>query len=109
MLVAAANALLAAVESSDTVARVGGDEYVVVSLVASESEAEVLHDRVGQVLNDDSAGADYPFELRASTGMSTTTDPDTPPERLLEIADREMYAVKKNKRNHGGDRGHRDG
>lgn len=97
LLIAAANELLAAVDSGDTVARIGGDEFVVVSLVADEEAAETLHAHIVQRLDTGGAVPDCPFELRASIGLVTTDDPDIRREALLDAADRAMYKAKKTK------------
>jgi diguanylate cyclase (GGDEF)-like protein len=84
------------VRERDLVARVGGDEFVVMlpDLAGSPDAAEALRDRVGAALR-------RPFELRdgvvalsATIGLARFPDQATTPRGLLDVADREMYERK---------------
>lgn len=104
VLRAVADALVAAVRPSDTVARVGGDEFVVLcDPVAGDGVMRELAERVrvgirsavSRLLGDD---ANAPL-VTASVGVATASSPvDT--ERLLDAADAAMYEAK----GAGGDR-----
>jgi len=84
------------VRERDLVARVGGDEFVVMlpDLAGSPDAAEALRERVGAALR-------RPFELRdgvvalsATIGLARFPDQATTPRGLLDVADREMYERK---------------
>ncbi|MEV0082781.1 PAS domain S-box protein [Saccharopolyspora sp. NPDC050642] len=105
LLIAAARELQLAVRAGDTVARMGGDEFVVVSLLPDEDAARALRDRVERHLNTDVSVHGVRIRLRASVGYTATADPAIAPDMLLHDADRDMYASKRRRReSHGGGR-----
>jgi diguanylate cyclase (GGDEF)-like protein len=84
LLVAAGEALLAALRGGDTAARVGGDEFVVLCEdIADEAEARMIADRL-------LAG----LPLKASVGVVLVGDGMAEPEHVVRDADAAMYAVK---------------
>jgi diguanylate cyclase (GGDEF)-like protein len=94
LLVAAADRLLRCVRRSDTVARTGGDEFVVLcDGVEDPSEVRFMAERILNALNDPfDLGADQAF-VSASIGMAhgnETLDADA----LLKDADLAMYRSK---------------
>ena len=96
LLEVVASRLSSAVRCGDTVARVGGDEFVVVSLVHDLADADALLLRVGESLGDGirmPGGSGLP--LSVSVGMAIADDSVSTPAQLLELADRQMYAVKR--------------
>lgn len=106
-LVAAATILRDTFRESDIVARVGGDEFVVLAIDPNELPAEVLAHRLQQKCverNSDSFGE---FNLSLSVG-STYYDPQNPCsiEELIGRADRIMYRQKREKHRISG-RGYR--
>jgi diguanylate cyclase (GGDEF)-like protein/PAS domain S-box-containing protein len=96
LLEVVASRLSAVVRCGDTVARVGGDEFVVVSLVHDLADADALLIRVGESLGD---GIALPggsgLTLSVSVGMAIADDGVSTAARLLDVADRQMYAVKR--------------
>lgn len=76
----------------DTVARVGGDEFVVIGCVRSEEAAhqlaERLHDGVGPAF--DLAGT----VVHATVSVGVATTESVPRDALLEAADAALYAAK---------------
>lgn len=91
-----AQRLLASVRASDTVARVGGDEFVIVlEGLATTDHAQALLDKI-------QAAFLLPFELgpqgsvfsRLSVGMALYPRDGTTPAALLRHADKRMYAAK---------------
>ncbi|NYH79261.1 diguanylate cyclase (GGDEF)-like protein/PAS domain S-box-containing protein [Actinopolyspora biskrensis] len=94
VLQAAAHEVSSAVRSSDTVARIGGDEFVVLAALADHAQAEELRTRIAQQLNAAAPASCRRVKLGASVGLTTTCDPSTTSHALLASADRDMYARK---------------
>ncbi|MBB5157816.1 PAS domain S-box protein [Saccharopolyspora phatthalungensis] len=104
LLIATAQELQLAVRAGDTVARIGGDEFVVVSLLPDEDAAQALRDRVEQHLNTKVTVQGVQIGLGASVGCATTSDPSIAPDMLLHAADRDMYVSKRSRREGRGGR-----
>lgn len=83
---------------ADIVARVGGDEFVVVGVETSENSGETLVVRLQEALAAHNAGTDNPYQISLSFGLASD-DPDNPCpiEELLRKADQAMYEVKRKK------------
>lgn len=94
LIQAAAHELQSAVRIEDTVARIGGDEFVVVSSAPSKTEAEGLRDRVERRLDTEVVTSDQRIALRASVGLATTRSTSTTAQAVLHQADQDMYARK---------------
>ncbi|RRO19870.1 sensor domain-containing diguanylate cyclase [Saccharopolyspora rhizosphaerae] len=97
VIVAAAKALQGAVRGGDAVARIGGDEFVVVTVVNTAAEAAALRDRIEQQLNRDVTIGGRTVELRTSVGHAITNDPEVTRDQLLHAADQDMYERKRNR------------
>ena len=88
------------VRSSDTVARVGGDEFVLVlNNIGSTKDAAIVAEKIIQSLA-------LPFELNGkecrvggSVGIAVFPDDSELPETLLKRADEAMYVAKQNGKN----------
>ena len=92
MLQTSAARLTAAVRDVDTVARIGGDEFVVVSAVDGPEAA----DRLIQRLSTAAARSLHPVNaVGLSLGWVLTCRPDDEPGALLAQADVAMYRVKR--------------
>ena len=81
--------------SSDTVARMGGDEFAVILTTGQPEEVESVASRLGEVIS-----APFDFEekllpLGASIGHAVFPDDGTEPGRLLDHADQAMYKIKR--------------
>jgi diguanylate cyclase (GGDEF)-like protein len=91
-----ATRLVSAVRCGDTVARVGGDEFVVVSLLPGRGDADHLLMRVGESLGDAIRGpGGSGLPLSVSVGMALADGPGIAAADLLDRADRQMYAAKR--------------
>jgi diguanylate cyclase (GGDEF)-like protein len=95
LLVEVGARLQASIRATDTAARFGGDEFLLLlENLNDEDEAEQLADRVRAAL-----AAPYDLEgdevqLSAAIGIATTTDPAASPEDLIRAADEEMLREK---------------
>ncbi|HEY1315839.1 MAG TPA: EAL domain-containing protein [Gaiella sp.] len=91
-----ARRLQAAVRESDTVARVGGDEFVILSLGTQEdAEAAALVGRLRTGLRRPYRINGSPVELDASVGWALFPQDGLAPGELLAQADGQMYATKR--------------
>jgi diguanylate cyclase (GGDEF)-like protein len=88
--------LEAAVRETDTVARVGGDEFVVLSLgTGSDEEAAALAGRLRNALRRSYRVDGGLVELDASIGWALFPQDGLTPSDLLARADGQMYATKR--------------
>jgi diguanylate cyclase (GGDEF)-like protein len=91
-----ARRLESVVRQTDTVARVGGDEFVVLSLgTAGDAEAAALVGRMRQALRRPYSVEGGVVELDASIGWALFPQDGLSPEDLLARADGQMYATKR--------------
>ncbi len=98
VLIEVSGRLRAALRSSDTAGRLGGDEFIVISEDLTDGVA--LDDMVARIeadLQDDVPMGDHLVPLRASVG-ACLANPGDDAETLLRIADGAMYAVKRRRR-----------
>ncbi|MCC6774918.1 MAG: GGDEF domain-containing protein [Gemmatimonadaceae bacterium] len=98
-LVRASQILKHTFRDSDIVARVGGDEFVVLATDTGATGSEVIISRLRQELRERNERDGYPYRLSFSVGASRF-DPEAPPsiEELMVAADHMLYAQKRQKR-----------
>jgi diguanylate cyclase (GGDEF)-like protein len=92
-----AGLLRGTMRGSDIIARVGGDEFVVLAVDANGDGAAAAVGRLEQLLVKHNAGSGRPFELSLSIGVGFG-DPAAKPctlAELIEQADRAMYERKR--------------
>jgi diguanylate cyclase (GGDEF)-like protein/PAS domain S-box-containing protein len=97
VLVDIATRLRATVRPTDTVSRVGGDEFVVLIPEADPDELRELAERVRNAAHREIRVADRTLEVSASVGVALVdviAEPDVTPETLLRRADAAMYLAK---------------
>jgi diguanylate cyclase (GGDEF)-like protein len=84
---------------SDIIARIGGDEFVVLAADSPRSARESVVSRLRHELRERNASDGYPYTLSFSIGVAHF-DPMRPPtiEELLSTADAMLYEAKKGKR-----------
>ncbi len=100
-----ARRLLKAVRGADVVARIGGDEFVVV-YEPDDPASDRLVDRIEALLAEPiDAGAAGSLRCPASVGTADTRTVGSSPERLLAAADDAMYQVKRARRARPGQPG----
>ncbi len=97
VLVAVADRLTRHLRASDTVARIGGDEFVVLidDLFTDEAAADAGR-KILRSFEEPLHIGDAEVRVRASIGVATYPGACASPAALLAAADREMYAVKRN-------------
>ena len=95
-LIEVANLLKQTFRESDIIARIGGDEFVVLTIEAGKDSEEVLRHRLQEELDTHNAKGQQPFKLSISVGAAHY-DPERPCsiEELLHRADTSMYEQKR--------------
>lgn len=98
-LIEVANLLIQTFRESDIIARIGGDEFVVLTIEAGKDSEEVLLHRLQEELDTRNAKGQQPFKLSISVGVAHY-DPERPRsiEELLHRADTSMYEQKSQSR-----------
>lgn len=99
-LIETANILKTNYRESDIIARIGGDEFVVIPVGTAGDDIEKIVDRLEKSLEIYNSGRKHDYRLSLSIGV-TCYDPENPCsiEELLIQADELMYKHKKNKKN----------
>jgi diguanylate cyclase (GGDEF)-like protein len=94
VLLEVATVLKSAVRGSDAVIRYGGDEFLVILADSPLSNAEVVTNRIRRYVQDwNQSGHLRDFNLALSVGSAAWT-PGMTADQIMDIADKEMYAVK---------------
>ena len=99
LLKSAADRLRSVSRTDDVVARIGGDEFIVLQWTASAEEAEVFAHRLAAVLAGPMRFKDHDIVTTASIGIATAPEDGNSPERLLKSADLALYRSKTDGRN----------
>jgi len=93
VLRAVVRGIKSALRGMDLVARVGGDEFVILLPGTNADAAAEVADRVRQAVLDELAAGQWPCNL--SMGLITCATPPCDPDELLSRADKLMYQAKK--------------
>ncbi len=95
-----AERLLHSVRKKDTVARIGGDEFVVLlSDLSASEDAERIAAAIVEALAAPISISGSEVPVSVSVGICVRTDSEQEPDALLKIADAALYAAKENGRN----------
>ncbi|MET1051275.1 MAG: diguanylate cyclase [Mycetocola sp.] len=92
-----ADRLRASVRTGDTIARYGGDEFVVVCEEADADDAAVVADRIRASISEPLTSAPPEFVISASVGVAVLgadCDAEVTPDGILRLADAAMYQSK---------------
>ncbi|WP_276662265.1 sensor domain-containing diguanylate cyclase [Syntrophomonas wolfei] len=102
LLIKAAHVLKESLRDCDFVARIGGDEFAILSLQTSWDNAEILMDRLQTKVRSFNEKKLLPYTLAVSLGIALyPCDYRCTVEEMLQNADEMMYASKRNKRKTG--------
>ncbi|HSA97067.1 MAG TPA: GGDEF domain-containing protein, partial [Acidobacteriota bacterium] len=90
----------------DIIARMGGDEFVVLAVDVGEGKADVLAQRLKEKFEARNAQPGQPLALSISVGVAHY-DPESPGsiQDLITSADKRMYVDKEASRHPGSSRG----
>jgi diguanylate cyclase (GGDEF)-like protein len=96
-----ASLMLDTIRKSDLAARYGGEEFVVVMANTSRSDAEVVADKIRSAVEAMAVKLDDGSEVRLTVSIGGVTFPEGSrgARNLLDLADRALYAAKRNGRN----------
>lgn len=84
-----------ATRSTDTAARLGGDEFgIVLSPLENPEGIEAAMRRIDTEIASPFVFEDRRYQLKASIGSALIPKDGSEPDKVLEVADRRMYAVK---------------
>lgn len=96
----AANRMLASVRKSDTVARIGGDEFVIMlPSTTSEEQAFLVAEKIRNTLNDPIFSGNLALSISSSIGIALYPDHGSSELEISNQADQAMYRAKKSGRN----------
>ena len=84
--------------AQDLIARIGGDEFVVLTFGYAGQGAEDYRLRIAAQIAERNAAPDRRYTLAASIGIAPADSVDTSLEELLSQADSDMYAQKRRQR-----------
>jgi len=93
-----ASRLSSLLRDSDTVARMGGDEFVMIlNDISSKAGIKKVAEKIIGILDAPIPFHDTQFTVKASVGISIYPDDDKQIDALLQKADKAMYQAKKTK------------
>lgn len=100
LLKAVAGRLTRVLRKGDTIARMGGDEFVLLLPdIEHTGHASVIAEKILAVIRKPFVIGGHPLEITVSIGISIYSDDNTDIEKLIKNADRAMYNAKESGRN----------
>jgi diguanylate cyclase (GGDEF)-like protein len=97
-LLSAARLLREGFRQSDLVGRIGGDEFAVLTQVASPGDMDLIRQRLDSRVDAFNAASGLPFRVAMSLGTAVHTEPGETLEQLLARADAVLYVEKRRKK-----------
>jgi diguanylate cyclase (GGDEF)-like protein/PAS domain S-box-containing protein len=95
VLIETALRLKNSIRNSDTVARIGGDEFIVLlENISNKSNAATMVETINKALNSPIDIGDEKLEIRCSVGISIYPNEGTTADALIAAADKAMYKAK---------------
>ena len=96
-----ASLMIETIRKSDLAARYGGEEFVVVMANTSRADAEVVADKIRAAVEEMSVRLNDGAEVQITVSIGGVTFPEGSKgaRNLLDLADRALYAAKRNGRN----------
>jgi diguanylate cyclase (GGDEF)-like protein len=95
---AVANVLRSVVRGTDTIARYGGDEFVVILRGADRVGAQIVTNRVRTMLAEEKLAQAPDAVLTVSIGVAVAGEDGTTSDDLLSVADQAMYEDKRSRK-----------
>ncbi len=98
-LIDVANILTSTFRQNDLIARIGGDEFVILGIIGEENHKEKIIERLTEKVKEFNTREERPYKLFLSIGY-VVYDPENPKtlEELLQLADQLMYEEKRLKK-----------
>lgn len=95
-----ANRLLKLFRETDTVARIGGDEFaVIVNTFKTNEEGNLLIKRITEEVNMTYLFEDHLLKISVSAGFAKFNESNSNIDELIDEADKKMYEIKRSKLN----------
>ena len=85
---------------TDTVARIGGDEFAIVLSDVTQEQAVSISEKIGACLSSEFVVANHKFNIGCSIGVAMFPEHGVDSSVLLKCADLAMYVAKRNHLNH---------
>lgn len=99
-IIAAAEILREAFEESDVIARIGGDEFVILKICNGSDNGDDFKTRIKAAVDSYNSSSDKPFKLSISVGaIRYSGEEKANIDELLKISDMMMYSEKQKKKN----------
>jgi len=85
---------------TDTVARIGGDEFAIILSDVTQEQAVSISEKIGACLSSEFIVATHKFNIGCSIGVAMYPEHGVDSSALLKCADLAMYVAKRNHLNH---------
>ncbi len=100
LLISVAERLKELLRTEDTIARIGGDEFVILlSKIEDERQVKITAEKIIKVLAEPFIVDDIALKIGGSIGVAIYSKHGSTPESLLKCADEAMYSAKRLGRN----------
>lgn len=104
VLIETAARLKHSIRSSDTIARMGGDEFVLLlDNTSDRGDVSAMIKVLNRAISKDFFVNDEKLNVSCSIGFSTYPEDGTTTDALLAVADKDMYGIKDNRRDNSSD------